>query len=145
MADRLSLQVTYPKLPWLKSMTSLPGTLEGAAFDCKLSIPLAIYTEKEGYEVPVFLSEEELKEEHLKVDISREAFLLANESRCRRMYNIEQTNFAEKYPERWEEIKNRYQTSKGDSSSQLRTLTIKGHYPTLIVFKRRKYVFFISD
>ena len=80
MADRLSLQVTYPKLPWLKSMTSLPGTLEGAAFDCKLSIPLAIYTEKEGYEVPVFLSEEELKEEHLKVDISREAFLLANES-----------------------------------------------------------------
>ena len=145
MADRLSLQVTYPKLPWLKSMSSLPGTLGGAAFDSKLSILLAIYTEKEGYEVPVFLSEEELKGEHLKVDISREAFLLADESRCRRMYNIEQTNFAERYPERWEEIKSRYQTSKGDSSSQLRTLTIKGHYPTLIVFDGKKNMVSYSE
>ena len=61
------------------------------------------------------------------------------------MYNIEQTNFAERYPERWEEIKSRYQTSKGDSSSQLRTLTIKGHYPTLIVFDGKKNMVSYSE
>lgn len=39
MADRLNLQVTYPKLPWLKGMSSLPEfTAGGAAFDKQICL-----------------------------------------------------------------------------------------------------------
>ena len=47
IADRLSLQVTYPELPWIKSNAALPQGINGDKFDSKTSLLLSILTEKE--------------------------------------------------------------------------------------------------
>lgn len=89
----MSLQVTYPELPWIKSNAALPQGINGDKFDSKTSLLLSILTEKEGYEVPIYMTLDDIKRENLKVDISKEGFCLSDGKTLQTVYNIEQTNF----------------------------------------------------
>lgn len=89
----MSLQVTYPELPWIKSNAALPQGINGDKFDSKTSLLLSILTEKEGYEVPIYMTLDDIKRENLKVDISKEGFCLSDGKNLQTVYNIEQTNF----------------------------------------------------
>lgn len=59
----MSLQVTYPELPWIKSNAALPQGINGDKFDSKTSLLLSILTEKEGYEVPIYMTLDDIKRE----------------------------------------------------------------------------------
>ena len=138
IADRLSLQVTYPELPWIKSNAALPQGINGDKFDTKTSLLLSILTEKEGYEVPIYMTLDDIKRENLKVDISKEGFCLSDGKTLQTVYNIEQTNFSMEHPQKWEQLRKSCKVSASKQTSVIGMLTEKGKYPAQVIFDGRK-------
>lgn len=138
IADRLSLQVTYPELPWIKSNAALPQGINGDKFDSKTSLLLSILTEKEGYEVPIYMTLDDIKRENLKVDISKEGFCLSDGKTLQTVYNIEQTNFSMEHPQKWEQLRKSCKVSASKQTSVIGMLTEKGKYPAQVIFDGRK-------
>ena len=101
---RINLQEIYPELPWVSKETGIPRDLAGNQFDAKTSLMLAMHTEKEGYTLPVYLDENTASQWHLSVRDDAQSFPVVGKEGVRWMYNIDDTNFRELYPRKFEEL-----------------------------------------
>ena len=138
ISERLSLQATYPNLPWVKSKLSMPVAMSGSNFDSKTSLLLALLTEKEGYEVPIYMTENEVVQAGLQIDMNKESFPVVVGNTVQQVYNMEQTNFPETNPKKWEELKQIYQQRVKMNLSSITVLTEEGKFPAKIVFDGKK-------
>lgn len=138
ISERLSLQATYPNLPWVKSGLSMPVAMSGSNYDGKTSLLLALVTEKEGYEVPIYLTENEVVQAGLQIDMNKESFPVVVGNTVQQVYNIEQTNFPETSPKKWEDLKQIYQQRVKMNLSPITVLTEEGKFPAKIVFDGKK-------
>ena len=138
ISERLSLQATYPNLPWVKSGLSMPAAMSGSNYDDKTSLLLALVTEKEGYEVPIYMTENEVIQAGLQIDMNKESFPIIVGNTVQQVYNIEQTNFPETNPKKWEDLKQIYQQRVRMNLSPITALTDEGKYPAKIVFDGKK-------
>ena len=134
IAEKLSLQMTYPELPWLQAPKAIPHNIQGNAYQGKEALVLALLAEKEGYELPLYVTQEEVQKVNLKVDLRKAPFPIITTEGIQLLYNIEQTDLPLKDPQKWEWLKSRYgQQSEVNVSSLLR-LKEKGAYPANIRF-----------
>lgn len=138
ISERLSLQATYPNLPWVKSGLSMPAAMSGSNYDAKTSLLLALVTEKEGYEVPIYMTENEVVQAGLQIDMNKESFPIIVGNTVQQVFNVEQTNFPETNPKKWEDFKQIYQQRVKMNLSPITMLTEEGKFPAKIVFDGKK-------
>lgn len=138
IAEKLNLQMTYPELPWLQAPKALPHDILGNAYQGKEALVLALLAEKEGYELPLYVTKEDVQKVNLKVDMRKEPFPVITTKGIQLLYNIEQTDLPLKDPAKWEWLKSRYGKQSNVNVSSLLRLQEKGAYPANIHFDGKK-------
>lgn len=106
LAEKLALQQTYEKLPLTNNRRSLPTSLDKKEYQGIHAFVLALNTEKNGFFMPVYLTEEDLKSKKLLVKKDASSFPLIEKRGIVNVYNIEQTNYAFRYPQEYASRKN---------------------------------------
>lgn len=106
LAEKLALQQTYEKLPLTNNRRSLSTTLDKKEYQGIHAFVLALNTEKNGFFMPVYLTEEDLKSKKLLVKKEVSSFPLIEKRGIVNVYNIEQTNYSFRYPQEYASLKN---------------------------------------
>lgn len=106
LAEKLALQQTYEKLPLSNNRRSLPTNLDKKDYQGIHACVLALNTEKNGFFMPVYLTEEDLKSKKLLVKKDASSFPLIEKRGIVNVYNIEQTNYSFRYPQEYASLKN---------------------------------------
>ena len=114
------MQQTYEKLPLTNNRRSLPTTLEQKEYQGIHAFVLALNTEKNGFFMPVYLTEEDLKSKKLLVKKDASSFPLIEKRRIVNVYNIEQTNYSFRYPQEYASLKNKLLSEEQENQKENR-------------------------
>lgn len=120
LAEKLALQQTYEKLPLTNNRRSLPTTLNKKEYQGINAFVLALNTEKNGFFMPVYLTEEDLKRKKLLVKKDAASFPLIEKRGIVNVYNIEQTNYAFRYPQEYASLKNELLSEEQENQKENR-------------------------
>ena len=120
LAEKLALQQTYEKLPLTNNRRSLPTSLDKKEYQGIHAFVLALNTEKNGFFMPVYLTEEDLKSKKLLVKKDAGSFPLIEKHRIVNVYNIEQTNYAFRYPQEYASLKNELLSEEQENKKENR-------------------------
>lgn len=120
LAEKLALQQTYEKLPLTNNRRSLPTTLDKKEYQGIHAFVLALNTEKNGFFMPVYLTEEGLKSKKLLVKKDANSFSLIEKRGIVNVYNIEQTNYAFRYPQEYASLKNELLSEEQENQKENR-------------------------
>lgn len=119
-AEKLALQQTYEKLPLTNNRRSLPTSLDKKEYQGIHAFVLALNTEKNGFFMPVYLTEEDLKSKKLLVKKDASSFPLIEKRGIVNVYNIEQTNYAFRYPQEYASLKNELLSEEQENQKENR-------------------------
>lgn len=120
LAEKLALQQTYGKLPLTNNRRSLPTTLDKKEYQGIHAFVLALNTEKNGFFMPVYLTEEDLKSKKLLVKKEASSFPLIEKRGIVNVYNIEQTNYSFRYPQEYASLKNELLSEEQENQKENR-------------------------
>lgn len=120
LAEKLALQQTYEKLPLTNNRKSLPTTLDKKEYQGIHAFVLALNTEKNGFFMSVYLTEEDLKSKKLLVKKDASSFPLIEKRGIVNVYNIEQTNYAFRYPQEYASLKNELLSEEQENQKENR-------------------------
>lgn len=120
LAEKLALQQTYEKLPLTNNRRSLPTSLDKKEYQGIHAFVLALNTEKNGFFMPVYLTEEDLKSKKLLVKKDASSFPLIKKRGIVNVYNIEQTNYAFRYPQEYASLKNELLSEEQENKKENR-------------------------
>lgn len=120
LAEKLALQQTYEKLPLTNNRRSMPISLDKKEYQGIHALVLALDTEKNGFFMPVYLSEEDLKRKKLLVKKDANSFPLIEKRGIVNVYNIEQTNYAFRYPQEYASLKNELLSEEQENQKENR-------------------------
>lgn len=120
LAEKLALQQTYEKLPLTNNRRSLPTSLDKKEYQGIHAFVLALNTEKNGFFIPVYLTEEDLKRKKLLVKKDANSFPLIEKHGIVNVYNIEQTNYAFRYPQEYASLKNELLSEEQENKKENR-------------------------
>lgn len=120
LAEKLALQQTYEKLPLTNNRRSLPTTLDKKEYQGIHAFVLALNTEKNGFFMPVYLTEEDLKSKKLLVKKEASSFPLIEKRGIVNVYNIEQTNYSFRYPQEYTSLKNELLSEEQENKKENR-------------------------
>lgn len=120
LSEKLALQQTYEKLPLTNNRRSLPTSLDKKEYQGIHAFVLALNTEKNGFFMPVYLTEEDLKSKKLLVKKEASCFPLIEKRGIVNVYNIEQTNYSFRYPQEYASLKNELLSEKQENKKENR-------------------------
>lgn len=120
LAEKLALQQTYEKLPLTNNRRSLPTSLDKKEYQGIHAFVLALNTEKNGFFMPVYLTVEDLKSKKLLVKKDASSFPLIEKRGIVNVYNIEQTNYAFRYPQEYASLKNELLSEEQENQKENR-------------------------
>lgn len=120
LSEKLALQQTYEKLPLTNNRRSMPISLDKKEYQGIHAFVLALGTEKNGFFMPVYLSEEDLKRKKLLVKKDANSFPLIEKRGIVNVYNIEQTNYAFRYPQEYASLKNELLSEEQENQKENR-------------------------
>lgn len=120
LVEELALQQTYEKLPLTNNRRSLPTSLDKKEYQGIHAFVLALNTEKNGFFMPVYLTEEDLKSKKLLVKKDASSFPLIEKRGIVNVYNIEQTNYAFRYPQEYASLKNELLSEEQENQKENR-------------------------
>ncbi len=120
LAEKLALQQTYEKLPFTNNRRSLPTSLDKKEYQGIHAFVLALNTEKNGFFMPVYLTVEDLKSKKLLVKKDASSFPLIEKRGIVNVYNIEQTNYAFRYPQEYASLKNELLSEEQENQKENR-------------------------
>lgn len=120
LSEKLALQQTYEKLPLTNNRRSLPTSLDKKEYQGIHAFVLALNTEKNGFFMPVYLTEEDLKSKKLLVKKDASSFPLIEKRGIVNVYNIEQTNYAFRYPQEYASLKNELLSEEQENQKENR-------------------------
>lgn len=120
LAEKLALQQTYEKLPLTNNRRSLPTSLDKKEYQGIHAFVLALNTEKNGFFMPVYLTEEDLKSKKLLVKKDASSFPLIEKRGIVNVYNIEQTNYAFRYSQEYASRKNELLSEEQENQKENR-------------------------
>lgn len=155
LAEKLALQQTYEKLPLTNNRRSLPTTLDKKEYQGIHAFVLALNTEKNGFFMPVYLTEEDLKSKKLLVKKDANSFPLIEKRGIVNVYNIEQTNYAFRYPQEYASLKNELLSEEQENQKENRlprllqpdrwsSAIVKDGKPNLASYNSKENVIHIS-
>lgn len=102
---KMSNQEINDSMPWVSKTTGIPKTIEGKPFEGISGLMLAMNTEKEGYDLPIYLDREEAASMQLKLDLFAVTFpVIGKDGHVSELYNIDQTDFKEQHPRQYEQF-----------------------------------------
>lgn len=114
LISKMSLQENNDSMPWVSKTTGIPKTIEGKPYEGISGLMLAMNTEKEGYDLPIYLDREEAATMQLKLDPFAVTFpVIGKDGKVNELYNIDQTDFREQYPRQYEQFSH-------DNSAEIR-------------------------
>lgn len=91
--------------PWVSKTTGIPKSIDGKKFGGIAGLMLAMNTEKEGYDLPIYLGREEAASMQLKLDPFAVTFpVIGKDGNVNELYNIDQTDFREQHPRQYEQF-----------------------------------------
>ena len=120
LSEKLALQQTYEKLPLTNNRRSLPTSLDKKEYQGIHAFVLALNTEKNGFFMPVYLTEEDLKSKKLLVKKEASCFPLIEKRGIVNVYNIEQTNYSFRYPQEYASLKNELLSEEQENKKENR-------------------------
>ena len=120
LSEKLALQQTYEKLPLTNNRRSQPTSLDKKEYQGIHAFVLALNTEKNGFFIPVYLTEEDLKRKKLLVKKDAKSFPLIEKRGIVNVYNIEQTNYAFRYPQEYASLKNELLSEEQENKKENR-------------------------
>jgi len=102
---KMSNQEINDSMPWVSKTTGIPKTIDGKPFEGISGLMLAMNTEKEGYDLPIYLDRKEAASMQLKLDPFAVTFpVIGKDGHVRELYNIDQTDFKEQHPRQYEQF-----------------------------------------
>lgn len=102
---KMSNQEINDSMPWVSKTTGIPKTIDGKPFEGISGLMLAMNTEKEGYDLPIYLDREEAASMQLKLDPFAVTFpVIGKDGHVSELYNIDQTDFKEQHPRQYEQF-----------------------------------------
>lgn len=111
---KMSLQENNDIMPWVSKTTGIPKSIEGKPYEGISGLMLAMNTEKEGYDLPIYLDKEEASSMQLKLDPFAVTFpVIGKDGKVTELYNIDQTDFREQHPRQYEQFSH-------DNSAEIR-------------------------
>ena len=111
---KMSLQENNDSMPWVSKTTGIPKSIEGKPYEGISGLMLAMNTEKEGYDLPIYLDKEEASSMQLKLDPFAVTFpVIGKDGKVTELYNIDQTDFREQHPRQYEQFSH-------DNSAEIR-------------------------
>lgn len=120
LSEKLALQQTYEKLPLTNNRRSMPISLDKKEYQGIHAFVLALDTEKNGFFMPVYLSEKDLKRKKLLVKKDANSFPLIEKRGIVNVYNIEQTNYSFRYPQEYASLKNELLSEEQENKKENR-------------------------
>lgn len=120
LSEKLALQQTYEKLPLTNNRRSQPTSLDKKEYQGIHAFVLALNTEKNGFFMPVYLTEEDLKSKILLVKKEASCFPLIEKRGIVNVYNIEQTNYSFRYPQEYASLKNELLSEEQENKKENR-------------------------
>lgn len=120
LSEKLALQQTYEKLPFTNNRRSQPTSLDKKEYQGIHAFVLALNTEKNGFFMPVYLTEEDLKSKKLLVKKEASCFPLIEKRGIVNVYNIEQTNYSFRYPQEYASLKNELLSEEQENKKENR-------------------------
>lgn len=120
LSEKLALQQTYEKLPLTNNRRSQPTSLDKKEYQGIHAFVLALNTEKNGFFMPVYLTEEDLKSKKLLVKKEASCFPLIEKRGIVNVYNIEQTNYSFRYPQEYASLKNELLSEEQENKKENR-------------------------
>lgn len=111
---KMSLQENNDSMPWVSKTTGIPKSIEGKPYEGISGLMLAMNTEKEGYDLPIYLDKEDASSMQLKLDPFAVTFpVIGKDGKVTELYNIDQTDFREQHPRQYEQFSH-------DNSAEIR-------------------------
>lgn len=111
---KMSLQENNDIMPWVSKTTGIPKSIEGKPYEGISGLMLAMNTEKEGYDLPIYLDREEASSMQLKLDPFAVTFpVIGKDGKVTELYNVDQTDFREQHPRQYEQFSH-------DNSAEIR-------------------------
>ncbi|MDD6553470.1 MAG: ArdC-like ssDNA-binding domain-containing protein [Prevotellaceae bacterium] len=105
ITEKLNSQMVYDNQPWTSLKTTIPTDLTGKQYEGVTAFMLALQTEKEGYQLPIYANAAYFAGWDAKPERDAIPFTIIDPEGpggTRELFNIDQTNFREKNPERYE-------------------------------------------
>lgn len=93
LSQKLKKQLDKNDIPWVSKQMMIPRDIKGQIYTGANAIMLALWMEEKGFELPYFITEEELREKGYGIHQEAESLFVLYKEGFSRVYNIAQTSF----------------------------------------------------
>uniref|UniRef100_A0AB33IZP3 DUF1738 domain-containing protein n=1 Tax=Prevotella sp. GTC17254 TaxID=3236794 RepID=A0AB33IZP3_9BACT len=93
LSTKLKKQLNDENAPWVSKSMMIPRDCNGTIYTGANAIMLALWTEEQGFDLPFFISEDEIRAKELGILQDAESLFVLNKDGATRVYNIAQTSF----------------------------------------------------
>ena len=93
LSTKLKKQLENDDNPWVSKQMMIPRDANGTFFTGSNAIMLALWMEEQGFELPFFITEDELRTKGLGILQDAESLFILTKTDVSRVYNIAQTTF----------------------------------------------------
>lgn len=105
LSDKIKKQLDNATNPWVSKAMIAPRDISGNLYAGANAIMLALWAEEQGFELPFFITENELIENNLSIHQAAKRFFILNSEGAESVYNIEQTSFPMEQKRAYESLK----------------------------------------
>lgn len=93
LSVKLKKQLDNESTPWVSKSMMLPRDSNGTVYTGANAIMLALWTEEQGFDLPFFITEDEIRTKELGVLQDAASLFVLDKDGASRIYNIAQTTF----------------------------------------------------
>uniref|UniRef100_UPI0035A13FD1 ArdC-like ssDNA-binding domain-containing protein n=1 Tax=Prevotella heparinolytica TaxID=28113 RepID=UPI0035A13FD1 len=93
LSTKLKKQLDNENAPWVSKTMMIPRDSNGTAYTGSNAIMLALWTEEQGFDLPFFITEDEIRSKELGILQDAESLFVLGKDGATKVYNISQTTF----------------------------------------------------
>ena len=134
LSAKLKKQLANDNNPWVSKQMLTPRDINGTVYTGPNAIMLALWTEQQGFELPFFITEEELRANELGILQDAKSLFILHKDGASRVYNIAQTTFPVTQRRSYESLKLNMIATERKKTSGYQFLDADGFCKTALKF-----------
>lgn len=134
LSAKLKKQLDNDNNPWVSKKMLTPRDINGTFYTGPNAIMLALWTEEQGFELPLFITEEELIANELGILQDAKSLFILHKNGTSRVYNIAQTTFPVTQRRSYESLKLNMIATERKKTSGYQFLDADGFCKTALKF-----------
>ncbi|WP_234396559.1 ArdC-like ssDNA-binding domain-containing protein [Hoylesella enoeca] len=134
LSAKLKKQLDNDNNPWVSKQMLTPRDIKGTVYTGPNAIMLALWTEQQGFELPFFITEEELRANELGILQDAKSLFILHKNGTSRVYNIAQTTFPVTQRRSYESLKLNMIATERKKTSGYQFLDADGFCKTALKF-----------